>query len=69
MEGRITLLTVLSDDEAERVMRVNTLAHFWTVRAFLPGMVRRNQGHIVTIASSKCLFWVVLMYSLWNHWS
>jgi all-trans-retinol dehydrogenase (NAD+) len=28
------------------------MAHFWTVRAFLPDMVRRGSGHIVTMASA-----------------
>jgi all-trans-retinol dehydrogenase (NAD+) len=33
-------------------MAVNVLAHFWTVKAFLPDMVASNSGHIVTIASA-----------------
>ena len=36
----------------ERTFDVNALAHFWTVRAFLPAMVERNRGHIVTVASA-----------------
>ncbi|XP_045475892.1 estradiol 17-beta-dehydrogenase 11 [Harmonia axyridis] len=30
---------------------VNIIAHFWTVKAFLPAMVSKNNGHIITIAS------------------
>ena len=41
-----------TDDEIERTLNVNTLALFWTTRAFLPGMMERNTGHIVTIASA-----------------
>lgn len=41
-----------SDEQIERTMAINTMAHFWTVRAFLPEMVRDNKGHIVTIASA-----------------
>ena len=41
-----------SDEQVERTFDVNILAHFWTVRAFLPAMVERNSGHIVTIASA-----------------
>lgn len=41
----------LKDVEIERTMRINTLAHFWTVRAFLPDMMEKNKGHIVNITS------------------
>ncbi|MBI5845591.1 MAG: SDR family oxidoreductase [Deltaproteobacteria bacterium] len=41
-----------TDEEVRRTMEVNALAHFWTIRAFLPGMIKRNHGRIVTIASS-----------------
>ncbi|KAF7378527.1 hypothetical protein HZH66_015511 [Vespula vulgaris] len=27
------------------------MSHFWTVKAFLPGMIESNKGHIVSIAS------------------
>ncbi len=40
-----------SDEAIERTFQVNTLAHFWTVRAFLPGMLSRGWGHLVTVAS------------------
>ncbi|KHJ33899.1 putative short-chain dehydrogenase reductase [Erysiphe necator] len=30
---------------------VNTISHFWMVREFVPAMVRKNHGHVVTIAS------------------
>lgn len=38
-----------------RTMNVNSTAHFWTVKAFLPAMISRNHGHIVTVASSAGL--------------
>jgi all-trans-retinol dehydrogenase (NAD+) len=41
-----------TDDQLRRCMDVNLIAHFWTVRAFLPDMIRNNSGHIVTIASA-----------------
>lgn len=41
----------LPDEAIERTMDVNVLALFWCTKAFLPGMVARNRGHIVTIAS------------------
>lgn len=30
-----------------RTFGVNTLAHFWTLKAFLPGMIEQKTGHIV----------------------
>ncbi|MCB9729402.1 MAG: SDR family oxidoreductase [Deltaproteobacteria bacterium] len=45
----------LSDEAIERTFQVNTLALFWTAKAFLPGMVERGRGHIVTIASASGL--------------
>lgn len=41
-----------TDEQLRRTMEVNALAHFWTVKAFLPDMVRANSGYIVTIASA-----------------
>jgi all-trans-retinol dehydrogenase (NAD+) len=44
-----------SDEDIERTFQVNTLALFWSVRAFLPAMIRRGRGHVVTIASAAGL--------------
>lgn len=41
-----------SDEEILRTFDVNALAPFWTIRAFLPAMLERNSGHIVTVASA-----------------
>jgi all-trans-retinol dehydrogenase (NAD+) len=41
----------LPDEAIETTMQVNVLALFWCTKAFLPAMVRRDRGHIVTIAS------------------
>jgi all-trans-retinol dehydrogenase (NAD+) len=48
-------LLEITPAEIERTFQVNTLAIFWTVKAFLPGMIERNRGHIVTIASAAGL--------------
>lgn len=45
------LFTDLSTQDIEETFAVNVLAHFWTVRAFLPGMLKQDDGHIVTISS------------------
>lgn len=45
----------ISPGEIERTFQVNTLALFWAARAFLPGMLERDSGHIVTIASAAGL--------------
>ena len=41
-----------TDDQIQKTMSVNVMAHFWTTRSFLPDMIRKNSGHIVTIASA-----------------
>jgi all-trans-retinol dehydrogenase (NAD+) len=54
-------LLELSDEAIERTFQVNALSLFWTTRAFLPGMLAKNQGHIVTIASAGGLIGVPRM--------
>eukprot|EP00756_Hemistasia_phaeocysticola_P000952 Hpha_TRINITY_DN10688_c0_g1::TRINITY_DN10688_c0_g1_i1::g.156793::m.156793/K15734/SDR16C5; all-trans-retinol dehydrogenase (NAD+) len=46
-------LPLLKSDDAKIVatFKVNTLSHFWTCKAFLPEMISRKQGHVVTVAS------------------
>ena len=41
-----------SENDIQRTFDVNVLALFWTTRAFLPAMLERGSGHIVTIASA-----------------
>jgi all-trans-retinol dehydrogenase (NAD+) len=40
------------DEKIEKTIQANTLAHFWTCKAFLPSMIERNTGHLVTISSA-----------------
>jgi all-trans-retinol dehydrogenase (NAD+) len=40
------------DERIEKLIAVNVMAAFWTTKAFLPGMIGRGEGHIVTIASA-----------------
>jgi all-trans-retinol dehydrogenase (NAD+) len=44
-----------SDEGIERTMAVNVLALYWVTRAFLPGMVERRRGTVVTVASAAGL--------------
>lgn len=45
-------LLELPDERIEKTFAVNTLALFWTAKAFLPRMKDRGSGHIVTVASA-----------------
>ncbi len=47
-----------SEQEITRTMAINTMALFWTTRAFLPAMIQRNSGHVVTVASAAGLIGV-----------
>ena len=42
----------LAPEEVERTLAVNAASLFWTTRAFLPAMIRRGRGRIVTMASA-----------------
>jgi all-trans-retinol dehydrogenase (NAD+) len=55
--GVVTGKTLLeaSPEEIERTFDVNVLAVFWATRAFLPAMLARDSGHVVTIASAAGL--------------
>jgi len=41
-----------SEREIEQTIDIDLMAVIWTTRAFLPDMVRRNSGHLVTISSA-----------------
>ncbi|KRT79700.1 dehydrogenase [Oryctes borbonicus] len=41
----------IPDYMIEKTFQVNILSHYWTVKAFLPDMLRKGRGHIVTVSS------------------
>ena len=43
--------TELTNNNIERTFQVNVFAHFWTIRAVLPDMIERGEGHIAAISS------------------
>ncbi len=45
-------ITDLTDEAIERTFAINALAPFRITKAFLPDMITRGNGHIVTIASA-----------------
>jgi len=45
----------LSDEAIERTFSINALSLFWVTRVFLPAMIERGSGHVVTVASSAGL--------------
>jgi all-trans-retinol dehydrogenase (NAD+) len=48
-------LLELSDECIEQTFAVNSLALFWTTKAFLPAMTARGSAHLVTVASAAGL--------------
>lgn len=51
-------LMEIPDEEIERLMAVNVLSLFWVTKSFLPGMIERGAGHVVTMASAAGLLGV-----------
>eukprot|EP00794_Sanderia_malayensis_P011970 gene11970-13207_t len=43
------------DSLIQKTFEVNTISHFWTTKAFLPSMMEKNHGHIVSVASAAGL--------------
>jgi len=41
----------LTERQIRLTMDVNVISHFWTCQSFLPDMVKRGSGHIVTLSS------------------
>ncbi|CRL06391.1 CLUMA_CG019031, isoform A [Clunio marinus] len=46
----ISLLEGTSKD-IQSIIDTNLTAYFWTVRQFLPGMIERKRGHVVSVSS------------------
>lgn len=44
------------EDQFIKTMRVNLFASYWVLKEFLPSMLSRNHGHVVSVASSAGLF-------------
>jgi all-trans-retinol dehydrogenase (NAD+) len=49
------LLLDAADEDIQRTFNVNVMALYWVTRAFLPGMVERGGGTVVTVASAAGL--------------
>lgn len=51
--GIVSGKTILENTDfmMRKTIEVNTLAHLYTIREFLPDMIRLKKGHVVTIAS------------------
>jgi all-trans-retinol dehydrogenase (NAD+) len=45
-------LTELHSAAIKKTIKVNLMAHFWTIKCVLPRMMQLKQGHIVSIASN-----------------
>ena len=62
-------LLELADEAIESTFRVNVLPLYWVTKAFLPGMIVRERGHVVTIASAAGLLGVARQtdYSASKH--
>jgi short-subunit dehydrogenase len=46
------LIVDLSAEDVLQTFGVNTLSHFWILKAFLPSLLKNKSGHIVTMSSA-----------------
>lgn len=51
-------LLEISDEDIIKTFQINTLAYFWTTRAFLPAMIENQSGFICNIVSASALIGV-----------
>ncbi|THV08287.1 retinal short-chain dehydrogenase/reductase [Dendrothele bispora CBS 962.96] len=54
-------ITDLTAEDVQQTFGVNTMSHFWTLKSFLPAMIAKNQGHIVTVSSNMGISGVAQM--------
>lgn len=45
-------LLEMDEDQIKKILDVNLTSMFWTTKAFLPGMIAKNEGHVVNMASA-----------------
>ncbi|KAF2789592.1 dehydrogenase/reductase SDR family member 8 precursor [Melanomma pulvis-pyrius CBS 109.77] len=50
-----------SDEWLRKIFDVNLLSNFTTVKAFLPAMIAKNKGHVVTVASTASFSGIAFM--------
>jgi len=56
ISGHLQSIIDTPEDTVRKVFEVNTISHFLTVKEFLPAMIERNHGHVVTVASMLSYF-------------
>lgn len=46
-----TTIIDMDEKKLQKIFGINTMCHWYTVKEFLPAMIKANKGHVVTIAS------------------
>lgn len=49
--GYLQPILEATEEQIRRTFDVNTISHFLMAREFLPAMIKKNHGHVVTLAS------------------
>lgn len=49
--GRAGFIVDMKEKDIQAVMNINALCHYYTVQAFLPSMMQKGHGHVLTVAS------------------
>ena len=57
ISGKIGTVWELEKKSVEKVLNVNLLSHFSTLREFLPAMIAKNKGNVIATCSILGFLW------------
>jgi all-trans-retinol dehydrogenase (NAD+) len=56
-------MEITYEDDIKKHFEISYMSQLWTIQAFLPDMLKINNGHFVTISSTSALLDIPLISS------